>query len=112
MADVQFSGDGTLYAVVAGGKVGVYDADTQKKLAELPGEAARFVMYNSRPLSVIGPPEGGKLPPPDLNALWVMGPDGVTVHTIVDKKVSTPVHPPQKSVWLKSNFRPLCSPCF
>jgi WD40 repeat protein len=108
--DVQFSGDGTLYTVVAGGKVGVYDAATQKKVGELPGEAARFVMCNSRPLSVIGPPEGGNLPAPDMNALWVMGPDGVTVHTVVDRKVSTPAHtyprPKTKSPWHVVAFAP------
>jgi RNA polymerase sigma factor (sigma-70 family) len=94
VSDVQFSGAGTLYAVVAGGKVAVHDAATRRKVWETPGEAARFVTYSSRPLSVIGPPGATPLPAPDMNALWVTGPEGVTVHAIHKGVVGPPAHKP------------------
>ncbi|MBX9623564.1 MAG: hypothetical protein K2X82_07095, partial [Gemmataceae bacterium] len=82
VTDVSFSPDGELYAVVAGGKVKVYDAATGKVRWTAAGEAARFVPVPGRRVPARLPQIDGQLGGwmgPDAD-LYVMGPGGVTVH--------------------------------
>jgi RNA polymerase sigma factor (sigma-70 family) len=81
VTDVSFSTDGKQYAVVAGGKVTVHDAATGKVRWTAPGEAARFVHKPAHEVPIFDEKGLGRtITAPAQDALWVMGPTGVTIH--------------------------------